>query len=69
MFSNGLLDPWSGGGVLKNVSEGTEAILLPESAHHLDLRSSNDADPVSVKEARNYYKYIIKQWINDKNHM
>uniref|UniRef100_A0A1B6D068 Lysosomal Pro-X carboxypeptidase n=1 Tax=Clastoptera arizonana TaxID=38151 RepID=A0A1B6D068_9HEMI len=65
IFSNGLLDPWSSGGVLKNVSDKTIAILLPDSAHHLDLRSSNDADPVSVKEARNYYRDVISQWIHD----
>ena len=28
-FSNGLLDPWSAGGVLTNVSESLEAFVIP----------------------------------------
>ena len=51
VFSNGLLDPWSSGGVLKPVG-GTTALIIPEGAHHLDLRASNPKDPVSVVDAR-----------------
>ena len=51
VFSNGLLDPWSSGGVLKPVG-GTAALIIPEGAHHLDLRASNPKDPVSVVDAR-----------------
>jgi lysosomal Pro-X carboxypeptidase len=62
-FSNGLLDPWSSGGVLKNMSKSVLAVIIPEGAHHLDLRFSNSADPVSVRIARYYYKDHIKKWI------
>ena len=51
VFSNGLLDPWSSGGVLKPVG-GTAALIIPEGAHHLDLRAANPKDPVSVVDAR-----------------
>ncbi|XP_050520084.1 lysosomal Pro-X carboxypeptidase [Daktulosphaira vitifoliae] len=63
IFSNGLLDPWSSGGVLQNISKTVRAIVIPESAHHLDLRSSNNKDPVSVIKSRRYYKNTIKKWI------
>ncbi|XP_047103081.1 lysosomal Pro-X carboxypeptidase [Schistocerca piceifrons] len=63
VFSNGLLDPWSSGGVLKNVSETAVAVLIPEGAHHLDLRGSNEADPSSVKWARRFHQRSISSWI------
>ncbi|RZF36988.1 hypothetical protein LSTR_LSTR004676 [Laodelphax striatellus] len=65
IFSNGLLDPWAGGGVLKNVSKSTIAVLLPSAAHHLDLRATNDLDPPSVRMARQFYKKIFRKWISD----
>ncbi len=37
VFSNGLLDPWSAGGVLANISETVVSVLIPNGAHHLDL--------------------------------
>lgn len=40
VFSNGLLDPWHGTGVLQNVSDSVVAIIIPEGAHHLDVSSS-----------------------------
>ncbi|KAL2729995.1 lysosomal Pro-X carboxypeptidase [Vespula maculifrons] len=63
VFSNGLLDPWSGGGVLWNLSSSATAVIIPEGAHHIDLRGSNPRDPYSVILARKYHRYYIKQWI------
>ena len=59
VFSNGLLDPWSSGGVLKPVG-GTAALIIPEGAHHLDLRAANPDDPVSVVDARKKERYVRK---------
>lgn len=63
VFSNGLLDPWSSGGVLRNLSDSAVAIIIPEGAHHLDLRGSHPKDPYSVIAARNYHKFSISKWI------
>lgn len=63
IFSNGLLDPWSGGGVLQTDNPKIYIIIIPEGAHHLDLRSSNPKDPASVIQAREQESKIIGQWI------
>ncbi|EDW04971.1 lysosomal Pro-X carboxypeptidase [Drosophila grimshawi] len=65
IFSNGLLDPWSGGGVLMSPNDRIHIIILPEGAHHLDLRQSNPMDPASVVDARQKEAAIIGQWISE----
>ena len=67
-FSNGLLDPWSGGGVMKEISSTIFTVIIPESAHHLDLRAANPADPDSVKQARKRYKKIFRTWLDEHYH-
>lgn len=63
IFSNGLLDPWSGGGVLRTPNDRVQIIIIPEAAHHLDLRAANADDPTSVVEARIQELETIKKWI------
>lgn len=65
IFSNGLLDPWSGGGVLQTDNGKIYIIIIPEGAHHLDLRSSNPKDPASVVQAREQESKIILNWISE----
>lgn len=65
IFSNGLLDPWHRGGVLKSISDTVVAVLIKEGAHHLDLRGRNDADPSSVIRARKMEIQLIQQFIGD----
>lgn len=62
VFSNGLLDPWSSGSVLKS-SGSVVSVIIPEGAHHLDLRGANPADPISVISARKTEKKFIREWI------
>ncbi|XP_055523896.1 lysosomal Pro-X carboxypeptidase [Wyeomyia smithii] len=63
IFSNGLLDPWSGGGVLRSGNNNIKIVLIPEGAHHIDLRAANDNDPGSVRAARDIHLYNIQQWL------
>lgn len=63
MFSNGLIDPWSAGGILTASNKNIKLIIMPDTAHHLDLRQSHPDDPISVTNARNEEKIAIRQWI------
>lgn len=67
VFSNGLLDPWHGGGFLEPVggAKGREmpAVLVPKGAHHLDLRASDPRDPPGTAEAREREAGYIKEWL------
>ncbi|XP_050207014.1 uncharacterized protein LOC126656479 [Mercurialis annua] len=67
IFSNGLLDPWSGGGVLQNISETVVALVTKEGAHHIDLRPSTPEDPDWLVELRATEVKLIEGWINDHN--
>ncbi|XP_021718453.1 lysosomal Pro-X carboxypeptidase-like isoform X2 [Chenopodium quinoa] len=67
IFSNGLLDPWSGGSVLQNVSESLVALVTEEGAHHLDLRASTPNDPDWLVQQRVSEIRLIKGWIDDYN--
>ncbi|XP_028135352.1 lysosomal Pro-X carboxypeptidase [Diabrotica virgifera virgifera] len=65
VFSNGLLDPWSGGGVLRNINDRVRSIIIPDGAHHYDLRGKNDLDTEDVKYARNFHVRKIKEWLRE----
>lgn len=65
IFSNGLLDPWSGGGVLQNISNSVVALVTELGAHHLDLRAATENDPIWLVEQRNAEIQIINNWMNE----
>ena len=46
------------------VSTGISTIVIKGAAHHLDLRTPNDADPGDVMWARNQEAELIGGWIN-----
>merc|ERR1712217_250406 len=66
VFSNGLYDPWSSGGVLKNISDSVLAVVIPEGAHHLDLFFTNPLDPPSVTTARHTEMNEARKWIAER---
>jgi len=65
IFSNGLLDPWHNGGPLESLSDSLVAVVIEEGAHHLDLRSQDPLDPLSVRVARYIETQVIIKWINE----
>jgi len=66
IFSNGVLDPWHAGGIYKEaVSPRTVVLYIAHSAHHLDLRLPNVADPQTVTDARAVETGVIAKWIDE----
>ena len=61
--ATGLLDPWHTSGFLESLSPSLPAVVIPEGAHHLDLRASNPEDPQSVIDARLQEVAYFKQWL------
>jgi len=80
VFSNGKLDPWSRQGVLPpstcsadelgvtaaDIGDGSLALLIDKSAHHLDLFFANPQDPPSVVAARKQEMALVAKWIAEK---
>lgn len=64
VFSNGLMDPWSCGGVLQNISQSIWAVNITDGVHHIDLRKADGADTNYVIEARKFHVRAIKKWLN-----
>uniref|UniRef100_A0A5F8HAR8 Prolylcarboxypeptidase n=1 Tax=Monodelphis domestica TaxID=13616 RepID=A0A5F8HAR8_MONDO len=67
IFSNGALDPWYAGGVNENITDNLVSIVIPDGAHHLDLRARNIDDPQSVLFARAKEVEYMKKWIEQFN--
>jgi len=53
---------------MSSISAKLPAVIIPEGAHHLDLRASDPADPPSVIKARKLEKYYIRTWIKMMKH-
>ena len=67
--SNGGLDPWSAGGVTYNISDTLIALIIPNGAHHLDLRAATADDPQDVKTVRAIEMNLIASWIKEGDQM
>jgi hypothetical protein len=64
IFSNGELDPWKAGGVTMPINDQCLSLVITDSAHHLDLRLPNEADPASVTAARQLETEWIAKFID-----
>ncbi|KAL6199820.1 hypothetical protein ACLB2K_029602 [Fragaria x ananassa] len=64
IFSNGLRDPYSIGGVLENISDSVVAVYTKNGSHCLDILTSNHiTDPDWLVNQRKTEVRIIKGWI------
>ncbi|RZC70602.1 hypothetical protein C5167_033765 [Papaver somniferum] len=67
IYSNGLRDPYSSGGVLENISDNVVAITTDKGSHCLDLLHKSPDDPKWLVEQREAEIEIIKRWIEEYN--
>ncbi|KAL5131949.1 Lysosomal Pro-X carboxypeptidase [Glycine soja] len=65
IFSNGLRDPYSSGGVLKNISDSLVAIHTVNGSHCLDIlgANANHSDPEWLVEQWKKEIMVMKGWI------
>ncbi|XP_007207893.2 lysosomal Pro-X carboxypeptidase [Prunus persica] len=64
IFSNGLRDPYSSGGVLEDISDTIVAVHAKNGSHCLDiLNADNITDPDWLVNQRKIEVKIIKRWI------
>uniref|UniRef100_A0A7N0UJG6 Lysosomal Pro-X carboxypeptidase n=1 Tax=Kalanchoe fedtschenkoi TaxID=63787 RepID=A0A7N0UJG6_KALFE len=64
IFSNGLKDPYSSGGVLEDLSKSLVAITTEKGTHCMDILNSNPTDPKWLVKQREEEVKIIKGWLN-----
>ncbi|KAL0732137.1 hypothetical protein Bca4012_028231 [Brassica carinata] len=63
IFSNGLLDPYSVGGILEDISATIVALTAPEGSHCRDIVLKNIDDPEWLMLQRKKEIEIIESWI------
>ncbi|KAI9195635.1 hypothetical protein LWI28_016804 [Acer negundo] len=64
IFSNGLRDPYSSGGVLENISDSIVAVYTINGSHCLDILLANkSSDPDWLVKQRKIEVEIIEEWI------
>nr|DAD27125.1 TPA_asm: hypothetical protein HUJ06_028593 [Nelumbo nucifera] len=63
IFSNGLRDPYSVGGVLQNISDSLVALTTKNGSHSLDIFPALPTDPDWLVMQRRSEITIIDQWI------
>lgn len=64
IFSNGLRDPYSSGGVLNNISDSIVAVSAVNGSHCLDIQRASPGDPHWLVMQRKIELKIIEGWIS-----
>ena len=66
IFTNGLNDGWSAGGILVNLSDTLVAFNMPNGAHHSDLSGLWPGDPRNTPDVEAVYEKVavtIEAWL------
>nr|GMD14290.1 lysosomal Pro-X carboxypeptidase-like [Ipomoea batatas] len=63
IFTSGLRDPWSTGGILEDISHSIVAIVTKKGAHASDVLKARKTDPEWLVKQRNKSLKIIEGWI------
>ncbi|KAK6138138.1 hypothetical protein DH2020_028118 [Rehmannia glutinosa] len=63
IFSNGLRDPYSSGGVLEDLSQSVVAVTTTNGSHCLDILPAAKTDPEWLVMQRNTELKIIEGWL------
>nr|GMD19037.1 lysosomal Pro-X carboxypeptidase-like [Ipomoea batatas]GME12717.1 lysosomal Pro-X carboxypeptidase-like [Ipomoea batatas] len=63
IFTSGLRDPWSTGGILEDISHSIVAIVTKKGAHASDILKARKTDPEWLVKQRNKSLKIIEGWI------
>ncbi|CAI0452726.1 unnamed protein product [Linum tenue] len=64
IFSNGMRDPYSSGGVLKDISDSIIALSTVNGSHSLDILTSRPSDPDWLIKQRKTELEIIGRWLS-----
>ncbi|XVE79345.1 hypothetical protein DITRI_Ditri14bG0050800 [Diplodiscus trichospermus] len=64
IFSNGMRDPYSSGGVLENISDSVVAVHTVYGSHCLDIMPERKSDPQWLIKQRETEVQIIEGWIS-----
>ena len=67
IWSNGELDPWGGGGFKTNFTNNNDMVvfLIPDGAHHYDLRFANVNDTKYVINVRKQEIGYLWKWLTE----
>ncbi|KAI7745947.1 hypothetical protein M8C21_002649 [Ambrosia artemisiifolia] len=68
IFSNGLRDPYSSGGVLEDISDTILAVKTTNGSHCLDILKSKETDPEWLVNQRKEEVKIIGRWFRKYYH-
>merc|ERR1712137_894565 len=63
VFTNGLRDGWSTGGILSSPSAELPALIMPNGAHHSEMTLPSADDTKDVVATRRAMEMHLREWL------